>query len=82
MPRAEPNKAKMRETVVEVGRPSVLKMSSRITLATMTARKSSITSWKLNMLGMNTPLRAISIMPLENEAPSSTPMAATATAPV
>ena len=82
MPRAEPSKAKMSETVVEVGRPRVLKISSRMTLATITARKRIITSWKMNMLGMKTPLRAISIMPLEKEAPSSTPTAATATAPV
>ena len=78
MPSAEPKREKTSETVVEVGSPKVLKMSSRMTLATMTARKSSITSLKVNMEGFITPLRAISIMPLEKLAPSSTPTAATA----
>ena len=76
---AELSSANTSATVVDVGSPSVLKMSSRMTLATITARNSSMISSKLNMDGTNTPLRATAIMPLEKTAPSSTPAAATAT---
>ena len=67
------------ETVVEVGRPNVLKTSSRITSVNMTARKINMMSWKENRAGMNTPLLAISIMPLENSEPMMIPKAATST---
>lgn len=67
------------ETVVEVGRPNVLKTSSSITSVNMTARKINMMSWKENRAGMNTPLLAISIMPLENSEPMMIPKAATST---
>ena len=78
IPIAEPSKAKISATVVEVGRPRVLNISNKITFATITAMKSTISSWKLNMPGTNTPLRATSIMPLEKAAPMMTPTPATA----
>ena len=43
----------------------------------ITAKKIIITSLKLNMLGTKIPLLAISIIPLENIAPTSTPRLAT-----
>ena len=43
----------------------------------MTARKIIMTSSKLNILGTKIPLRAISIIPLENNAPTATPKLAT-----
>jgi hypothetical protein len=45
--------------------------------AIMTARKIIITSLKLNMAGIKIPLLAISIIPLENNAPTKTPKLAT-----
>lgn len=43
----------------------------------MTVRKIIMTSWKLNILGTKIPLRAISIIPLENNAPIRIPTEAT-----
>ena len=74
-----PNNSNTRDTVVEVGMPKVLKRSSRMTSVSITARKRIMMSWKPYMCGRKTPLRATSIMPAENEAPSTTPTAATAT---
>lgn len=65
------------ETVVDVGRPKVLNTSKRITSVNITAKKISMMSWKVNWAGMNTPLLAISIMPLENREPMIIPRAAT-----
>jgi hypothetical protein len=65
------------DTVVEVGSPKVLKVSSRITSVIITARKMIITSLKLNCPGKKRPLRAISIKPLEKVAPTRTPRLAT-----
>lgn len=42
---AAPRMPNTRETVVEVGRPNVLKVSRRITSLIITPRNSSITSW-------------------------------------
>ncbi len=42
-----PNSSKTRDTVVEVGMPSVLNISSTMTSVTMTARKIVITSWNV-----------------------------------
>ena len=75
---AAPSNSNTSDTVVEVGRPKVLNKSSRITSVSITARKRIITPWKLNCAGINTPLRAISIIPPEREAPSTMPTAATA----
>ena len=65
------------DTVVEVGRPKELKISSSKTSVTMTAKKMTMISLKVNICGLNTPLRAISIMPLEKVAPMRTPRLAT-----
>jgi hypothetical protein len=43
-PTADPNSSKMSETVVDVGNPSELKISSSMTSVIITARKSIITS--------------------------------------
>ena len=61
------------ETVVDVGRPNELKVSSSNTSVTMTAKKITMISPNVNICGLKTPLRAISIMPLENVAPTRTP---------
>ena len=65
------------ETVVDVGRPNELKVSSSNTSVTMTAKKITMISPNVNICGLKTPLRAISIMPLENVAPTRTPTLAT-----
>ena len=44
---------------------------------TMTAKKITMISWKVNICGLKTPERAISIIPDENVAPNITPMLAT-----
>ena len=44
---------------------------------TMTAKKMIMISEKVNICGLNTPERAISIMPEEKVAPSMTPIEAT-----
>ncbi len=43
----------------------------------MTARKITMTSWKVNISGLKMPRRATSIMPLENVVPARTPSEAT-----
>jgi hypothetical protein len=43
----------------------------------MTARKSSMIFLNVNISGWKTPLRAISIIPLENSVPNNIPMEAT-----
>ena len=65
------------DTVVEVGNPIELKTSNNIISEIITARKIIITSLKLNMPGTKIPLRAISIIPLENSAPTKIPRLAT-----
>ena len=74
---ADPNKQKINDTVVEVGRPHVLYRSSRMVFANITPRYNIITSWKVNSDGSNIPLRATSIMPLEVTAPMMIPIEAT-----
>lgn len=54
-----------------------LKASSSRTSVIITAKKMMMISLKVNISGLKTPLRAISIMPLEKVEPSSTPMLAT-----
>ena len=76
-PTAAPSKPNTSETVVEVGIPSVLKRSNRMTLVSITARNSIMTSAKVNRAGWNTPLRATSIIPLEVMAPTMIPTEAT-----
>ena len=77
MPTAAPSRPNTSETVVDVGMPSVLNRSSRITFVNITARNSSITSANVNICGWNTPLRATSIIPLEVMAPTMMPTDAT-----
>jgi len=48
---AEPSNSKTMETVVEVGIPNVLNMSSIITSVIITARKMTMISEKTNMSG-------------------------------
>ena len=74
---AAPNKSKIMETVVEVGRPKVLNKFKSSTSPIITAKKISITSLKVNICGWKTPDLATSIIPEENVAPKSTPKEAT-----
>ena len=74
---AAPSNSKTSETVVEVGKPSELKTSSRITSVSITARNSTIMFLNVNISGWKTPLRAISIIPLENIVPNIMPTDAT-----
>ena len=74
---APPSSSKTMDTVVEVGRPMELKASSSRTSVIITAKKMMMISLKVNISGLKTPLRAISIMLLEKVEPSSTPMLAT-----
>ena len=55
MANAPPRSSKTMLTVVDVGMPRVLKMSSRITSVTMTARKTHMTSWKEKYSGVMMP---------------------------
>src|SRR5699024_8546086 len=70
---AAPKSSNTIDTVVEVGRPSVLKKSRSSTSAIITAIKIIITSLKKNFSGTKIPDRAISIIPLEVTAPKNTP---------
>ena len=74
---AMPSNSNTIDTVVEVGRPSELKVSSRIMSVTITAKKITMISLKVNICGLKTPERAISIIPEEKVAPNITPMLAT-----
>ena len=74
---AEPSRPNTIDTVVEVGSPSELKMSSRITLPSIIPRNRNIISWNVNISGWNTPLRATSIIPLEVITPIRIPTDAT-----
>ena len=74
---ALPNSSNTIETVVDVGSPRELNASSKTMSAIITAKKIIITSAKLNICGWKMPDRAISIMPEEKVAPSSTPNVAT-----
>ena len=70
---AAPSNSNTKETVVEVGMPSVLNTSSTMTSVTITARKMVITSLKEKLEGFMMPWRATSIMPEDITAPTSTP---------
>ena len=71
-----PRSSKTIDTVVDVGRPSVLKTSSSTTSVTITATKMHIRLLKLKTSGRKMPWRAMSIMPLLMVAPQNTPHAA------
>ena len=70
---AAPNNSNTILTVVEVGSPKVLKMSSSMISANITAKKIIITSWKLNIWGLKIPFLATSIIPPANRAPIKIP---------
>lgn len=72
-----PKSSKTMETVVEVGKANVLKISSKIISVSITAMKMIITSANRNWSGKKTPLRATSIIPEEKVAPSIMPKLAT-----
>ena len=74
---AAPNSSKISDTVVDVGKPKVLNTSNIITSQIITARKIIITSWKVNIPGSKTPLRAISIKPFDVSVPAIMPREAT-----
>ena len=71
-----PSNSKTSDTVVDVGIPNVLNMSSTMTSVTITARNIVITSSKLNWSGLIIPWRATSIMPVDITAPIPTPIEA------
>ncbi len=68
-----PKSSKTSETVVEVGIPKRLKISKTMTSVTITAKKITITSLKLKLLGFIMPCLATSIIPDDMTAPSITP---------
>ncbi len=75
--REAPSRSNTIETVVDVGRPKVLKRSSSTTSAIITARKIVTNSGMVKNPGLKIPLRATSIMPLENVTPARMPKLAT-----
>ena len=79
MAKAPPSNSNTMLTVVDVGMPRVLKMSSRMTSVTITARNTHITSLNEKYSGIMIPCRATSIMPLLIAAPAKTPIAAMVT---
>lgn len=74
---AAPKSSNTRETVVEVGSPMVLKRYRSITSVSITVRNTIIISWNVNIAGLNTPLLATSIIPIEKIAHISIPIVAT-----
>tara|TARA_S200000501_G_C20758364_1_gene714956 strand:- start:494 stop:889 length:396 start_codon:yes stop_codon:yes gene_type:complete len=68
-----PSNSKTIEMVVEVGIPNELKKSNNKISVIMTAMKMNMISSNINSPGLNIPLRAISIIPLENMAPNAIP---------
>ncbi len=70
---AAPSNSKTTETVVEVGIPKALNVSSMITSVIITARKMTIISEKKNISGWKIPFRATSIIPFEKAAPIRIP---------
>ena len=77
MATAAPKSSKTIDTVVEVGKPSVLKKSKSKISVIMTAIKMIMISLNINSPGLKIPFRATSIIPLENMAPTATPILAT-----
>ena len=71
-----PSSSNTSDTVVDVGRPLELNASRSITSVTITASIIVISSAKLKYWGWNIPWRAMSIIPLDKEAPRKTPMEA------
>ncbi len=72
-----PSSSNTSDTVVEVGNPQLLKVSSTKMSLAITAMKMVITSRKVKCDGCITPCRAMSIMPFDISAPSKMPQLAT-----
>ena len=72
-----PSSSKTMETVVDVGRPKVLKKSSSKISVIMTAIKIIMISLNINSPGLKIPFLATSIIPLDVNAPTATPTLAT-----
>ena len=70
---AAPNNSKTMETVVDVGRPRVLKKSNNSMSVIITAIKIIMISEKNNISGLKIPFLATSIIPLEKTEPTNTP---------
>ncbi|CCZ12667.1 conserved domain protein [Prevotella sp. CAG:1092] len=75
--KAPPSNSNTNETVVDVGIPRLLNMSSTITSVTITAKNTIITSWKEKWDGNIIPCLVTSIIPDDMVAPRSTPNDAT-----
>ena len=70
---AAPNNSKTIDTVVEVGRPHELNKSNIRISVIITDKKIMIISLKKKASGLKIPFLAISIIPLEDNAPTATP---------
>ena len=70
---AAPNNSKTIDTVVEVGRPHELNKSNIRISVIITDKKIIIISLKKKASGLKIPFLAISIIPLEDNAPTATP---------
>ena len=70
---AAPSNSKTMETVVDVGKPIVLKKSNNKISVIITAMKMKMISSKKNAPGLNIPFLATSIIPLEDSAPKRMP---------
>jgi len=70
---AAPNNSKTIDTVVEVGRPHELNKSNIRISVIITDKKIIIISLKKKASGLKIPFLAISIIPLEDKAPTATP---------
>ena len=77
MQTAAPNKLNTIETVVDVGIPRVLNISRSSISVIITAMKIIMISSNIKLPGTEIPLRATSIIPLENNAPQAIPILAT-----
>lgn len=71
--KAEPKRPKTIATVVDVGKPNVLKVSSKIILPNMTATKITMSSENSNIPGLKIDFRATSIIPPLIITPTMTP---------
>ena len=70
---AAPNNSKTIDTVVEVGRPHEMNKSNIRISVIITDKKINIISLKKKASGLKIPFLAISIIPLEDNAPTATP---------
>lgn len=73
MAKVAPRSSKTKETVVDVGNPSVLKKSIKNTSVIIEATKMHMISAKTKLAGWKTPCLATSIIPLLSKAPTKMP---------